>query len=213
MQNNSILTAGDSRPCGRLTSCFTALPNVTIWRHLTIDFKIATLPKKVGLGPPTGTRSSRSGLRHHQHPPALQTLPVAALGPQTDTAHSTGWAPSTPGTAISSVHGQHSSCGCFYLFSQGGSEKRRRRRACLKVQRPVDSGAGTLIIHFSPTHGCRTPQPSWPPFLLPCVRGGPALLPGSRRPQYLQLVTRYASDKSHRGRARPQGWSDEQLPR
>jgi hypothetical protein len=51
MQNNSILTTGDAKPCAAgLTSCFVALPNVTNkWQHLTFDLKYS-VSKKVGVG-------------------------------------------------------------------------------------------------------------------------------------------------------------------
>ncbi|MBX7187139.1 MAG: MtrB/PioB family outer membrane beta-barrel protein [Vicinamibacteria bacterium] len=87
MQNNSILTAGDSRPCATgLTSCFTALPNVTsTWQHLTIDFKY-NASKKVGLGLTYWYEKFKIQDYATINTAGPQTLPVAALGPQTDTA-------------------------------------------------------------------------------------------------------------------------------
>ncbi len=51
LSTNSILTAGDSRPCAAgLTSCFEALPHVTnTWQRIGADAKVS-VTAKVGLG-------------------------------------------------------------------------------------------------------------------------------------------------------------------
>jgi MtrB/PioB family decaheme-associated outer membrane protein len=51
LQNNAILTPGDTKPCAAgLTSCFEALPNVTnTWRRLTADARF-DLSKRIGIG-------------------------------------------------------------------------------------------------------------------------------------------------------------------
>jgi len=51
LQNNSILTAGDSKPCASgLTSCFEQMPNVTNkWRRLTADLRY-DVSRKVAIG-------------------------------------------------------------------------------------------------------------------------------------------------------------------
>lgn len=87
LQNNSILTTGDTRPCAAgLTSCFVALPNVTsTWQHFTVDVKY-NASKKVGLGLTYWYEKFKIQDYATINTAGPQTLPVAALGPQTDTA-------------------------------------------------------------------------------------------------------------------------------
>jgi hypothetical protein len=87
MQNNSILTTGDARPCTTgLTSCFVALPDVTsTWQHFTVDVKY-NASKKVGLGLTYYYEKFKIQDYATINTAGPQTLPVAALGPQTDTA-------------------------------------------------------------------------------------------------------------------------------
>ena len=86
MQNNSILTTGDSRPCAAgLTSCFLALPNVTsTWQHFTVDFKY-NASKKLGLGLTYWYEKFDIADFSTINTAGAQTLPRADLGPQTDT--------------------------------------------------------------------------------------------------------------------------------
>ncbi|MEO8499345.1 MAG: MtrB/PioB family outer membrane beta-barrel protein [Vicinamibacteria bacterium] len=86
IQNNSILTPGDSLPCAAgLTSCFLALPDVTsTWQHFTVDFKY-NASKKLGLGLTYWYEKFDIADFATINTAGSQTLPRSDLGPQTDT--------------------------------------------------------------------------------------------------------------------------------
>lgn len=86
LQNNSILTTGDSRPCATgLTSCYTQLPNVTsTWHHFTVDLKY-NASKKVGLGLTYWYEKFNIADWATINTAGPQTLPRPDLGAQTDT--------------------------------------------------------------------------------------------------------------------------------
>ncbi len=87
MQNNSILTPGDARPCAAtLPSCFVALPNVTnTWQHFTVDLKY-NASKKLGLGLTYWYEKFEVEDYATINTAGPQTLPRTDLGPQTDIA-------------------------------------------------------------------------------------------------------------------------------
>jgi hypothetical protein len=87
MVNNSILTAGDAKPCAAgLTSCFIALPNVTNkWQRATVDFKY-TINPKVGVGFSYYYEKFDVSDWATINSAGPASLPVASLGTQTDTA-------------------------------------------------------------------------------------------------------------------------------
>lgn len=101
MSNNSILTAGDSRPCAAtLTSCFIPLTNVTNeWHHFTVDVKY-NVSKKVGLGLSYWYEKFDVADYSVVNTAGPQTMPRPDLGAQTDTPRidwlgfiGTGYAP------------------------------------------------------------------------------------------------------------------------
>jgi hypothetical protein len=87
LQNNSILTPGDTRPCATgFTSCFVALPNVTnTWQRFTVDLKY-NVSKKVGLGFSYWHEKLDVEDFSTVNTAGSQTLPRPELGPQTSTA-------------------------------------------------------------------------------------------------------------------------------